>query len=104
MSDDQTYNGWTNYATWGCALVFSNDPYTQDRCEELTARALESDYPFVRLEDDLRDFASELARPDGFPDLPDMASQLLAAGMSEVNFREIAEHYIADYRAEHPDD
>ena len=25
MTTDKTYNGWSNYATWGVALVLGND-------------------------------------------------------------------------------
>lgn len=114
MTDDR-YNGWKNYATWGVALVIDNDEgtYTQvrERVSEMRAdiethnnvlngiwtaeQALKFD-----LADYLKDFTEELCGLGGgdygLPEPSMMAQQVIGAGLAEVDWDEIADHYLGD--------
>jgi hypothetical protein len=104
---EECYNGWTNYATWGVALILGNDQGMEEACATMTrvvamkVRDGEEEYPAMRLAKMIEDFTRELCGQGdndlGIPEPSLMASQLLGAALSEVNFREIADHYIADY-------
>jgi hypothetical protein len=95
MNDtDKTYNGWTNYETWAVALWLDNDEGSHDHWRE---QALEA------WRDDRKNAASNLAdqlkaeHEENAPDLPaSIYSDLLNAAASEVNWYEIAEHYLDD--------
>jgi hypothetical protein len=94
-----TYEGWSNRQTWHIALLIDNDRWTYDYWQqraqfckddclteasmvETLAEMLEADYQ-EQIED---------ARTS----LPDFAMQLLSDAMEQVDFREIAEHLLAD--------
>ena len=112
----QGYNGWTNYATWGVPLVLDNDEgsyrYVRDelvpRCRDEAQRWL-VDNPSMRdaltvdevtrhrLEDALKDYTEELCGLEDDEDrIPLMARQVIAAGLAEVNWREIAENILSE--------
>ncbi len=90
MSTDTTYNGWTNYETWNAKLWIDNEygPYQEAReCagEERDAYAL-SEILKERFDDW---FLTDI--PTTGP-----AADILNAGLSEINWREIAESFISD--------
>jgi hypothetical protein len=107
------YNGWTNYETWAVNLWMSNDAGSDEHYREMAqevygeaeqeARA-DGSVLFTRneratltladrLKDELEEQQSELTGVTG------VFSDLLSAAMSEVDWHEIAEHYIADEEA-----
>lgn len=105
-----TYNGWTNYETWGCSLILDNDEGTYREVRERAAEILrevqddtnvvayiwtEEEAATSRLEDWLKDYTEELC---GLEDdsLTMMARQLLGGAIGSVNFREIAESILAE--------
>lgn len=112
----ETYNGWTNFETWGVALILDNDQgtYTEcrERAEQFKAEAPEhhnvpdiwSAESAARFEmaDWLKDYTEALcglgANSDfetyGIPEPSMMARQLLQGAISDVNFEEIAGHYL----------
>jgi hypothetical protein len=112
---DQTYNGWTNYETWGVALVLDNDQgtYTEvreavERCKadapnddnvagEIKIWTVEQAAKF-RLAEWLKDFTEELCGLDSevIPEPSLMARQLLGGALSDVNFDEIAEDKLSE--------
>lgn len=83
---DTSYNGWTNYATWRVNLeVFDGlDPrdwgYDVDDCDTLTAW--------------VREYAEEIIEQSSQPGL---ARDYALAFLSDVNWREIAEHMVDAY-------
>ncbi len=103
MTDDKTYNGWTNYETWNVALWLDNDQgsYRHWRSEAQDAwDSAEATSYRTRESVATRDLADRLKTDleEGNP-LADQAScysDLLGAALSEVNWDEIASHYIAD--------
>ena len=83
MSD---YNGWTNYATWRVRLEMF-DSYDG---------ASDNDLDAYDLGQRLREMAEETLAEQGSGMVLDYA----LAFLSEVNWFEIAEHMIADWREE----
>lgn len=90
--ETKTYNGWTNYETWLVNLWLGNEQGTADywleRARELSGHV----YPTRALADELREEIAE----QSFPEVPGLYGDLLGAALSEVDWREIAEHWIAD--------
>ena len=86
---DNTYNGWTNYATWRVALeIFDGfNPVEEWGLERETLT--ESELAFI-----LKEHAEELvseATPEG------LALDYALAFMADVNWHEIAGHMLEDY-------
>ena len=102
---DTTYNGWTNYETWLVNLWIDTEEGSQAywRDEAQTASDNPTPNPFiesradraritlsVQLKNQFEERASELVDVTGF------WADLLGAALSAVNWREIAEHVLAD--------
>ncbi len=112
----QTYNGWTNYETWNVALWLDNEQgsynYWQDRASECYDEAKETPSANARLTGrepfstkERATFALADALKDEIEEgnpLQDagMYSDLLGAAISEVNWHEIAGHYLDDFADE----
>lgn len=107
MSATDTYNGWTNYATWGVALVLDNDEGTYSHVWDVLVRrateaAAESDIgkPAYYLADALKDYTEELCGLESDNDeLSMMARQVIAAGLCEVDWDEIAANVLSGAEA-----
>ena len=111
---DTTHNGWTNYETWAVALWIDNEEWSQERAQEIARDARREGPEHVNvksgiwdaaraevyiLSDELKTWVRDTPPDDGgmLPDLgATLASDLLGAAVSEVNWYEIAEHYLAD--------
>lgn len=88
MSKDRSYNGWSNYETWCVALWIDNEESMQSEAHEMGERAIDPH----RLADALKNWIEEMQ-----PDLgASMWADMLGAAMSEVDWREIAEHYMPE--------
>jgi hypothetical protein len=85
MDNDKTYNGWTNYETWRVRLEMFDGDYCSD-----------NDLDAYDLGQMLRGMAHETidAQSEGW------ARDYAGAFLDAVNWREIAEHMIEDYRPE----
>ena len=75
---NETYNGWTNYATWRINLEIFDD-YQPEPGEKITAQYLE-------------DLADEIVTEGA----TDICSSYARAFLAQVNFYEIAEHINAN--------
>ena len=94
---NNTYNGWTNYATWRINLeIFDGfepaDYYSSFDADDVSGLA-----------DSLEQYADEVIFdcaevPEG------LAADYARAFLSDVNWYEIAEHMINDYKAEQGDE
>ncbi len=99
---DKEYNGWTNYETWNVALWLGNEQgserYWASEAED-RFREAESSRSFTREDRAALDLAEQLKNEieETAPELgASMFSDLLSAALSEVNWLEIARHYIDD--------
>lgn len=87
--NDNTYNGWTNYATWRVNLeVF--DGLEHDEMFDLDQEAYD-------LGHDLKNYAEELIDATSQEGL---ARDYALAFLQDVNWYEIAKHIINDYAEE----
>ena len=109
--DTKTYNGWSNYETWTVNLWLDNERGSYEYWREQTRehRKMAASCPQVadgtwtadkaevfNLADQLKEEITA-----GSPlQASSLYSDLLGAAISEVNWTEIAEHYLADLRDE----
>lgn len=90
------YNGWRNYETWNVALWLDNDRSAYETCLELTQQAVgnaEHTSPQWWLGQRIR----ELVEDSMLPQLEaSMASDLLTHAVGNVDWDEVADHYLTD--------
>jgi hypothetical protein len=106
---DTKYNGWTNYETWNYALWLDNDQGSSEYWNEQAQSAYDnadSDRDFTKpqratldLADTLKAECEERAE-EWMPDQCGPFADLLNAALSEINWHEIAEHYIENVETE----
>jgi hypothetical protein len=78
------YQGWKNYESWAVALWLDNEQSLQREAQRLANRSTH------RAADALKTFVTD----DILPDLgASLASDLLNAAVSEVDWQEVAEHF-----------
>jgi hypothetical protein len=88
---DKTYNGWTNYATWRVMLEIF-DGADMDVLFDLTL-------PVEQLRHVLQDYVEGHIHESGGGN-GNLAVDYALAFISDVNWYEIAEHMIEDYKEE----
>jgi hypothetical protein len=88
---DKTYNGWTNYATWRVNLEIF-DGSDMDVLFDLTL-------PVEQLRHVLQDYVEGHIHESGGGN-GNLAVDYALAFISDVNWYEIAEHMIEDYKEE----
>ncbi len=97
----EKYNGWTNYETWNLALWLGNDQGSYEYWRERTREAwdqAEADRSFTRAEQATLDLAKMLEAEidEGCPEVTGFYADVLSAAIREVDWYEIAEHWIED--------
>ena len=107
------YNGWTNYETWHCALILSSDQGISNYWLEMANEILENNHrdknPSVHdfreqlkaeLEEQMYELISYLQKNASsvgvFGDYLEIHTTNMTSAFSEINFHEIADHYISD--------
>lgn len=100
-TNNNTYNGWTNYETWLVKLWLDNDEYL---CNELQPELARQSHGDVNdLAEALREYVTD---PENglIPDIPNgLASDLLNAALSEVDWREMSESILIDHPQDEPE-
>lgn len=109
-TEEFTYNGWTNRATWAMGLNLGNDEYTYRQCESAARYAAvgneESPEDFrAELADALRKLGRDLAAAGYLPDFDVSAHESADPSdpngpddIDAVNWVELAESYeLAEY-------
>lgn len=108
MSEDKQYNGWANYETWCVNLWMDNEEggwaYWREIAEECLTETVDpgtqaylthQERAAYLLADRIK-AAHEDEDANPLDGKPSVYSDLLTAALSEVDWREIAEHYIED--------
>lgn len=95
------YNGWFNYETWLCALWLDNERGSSDFWREQAETVWSESKPdgmFTRDEVSIFTLANMLndSFKEAQPEVTGFWADLINASLSEVNWHEIAEHYIND--------
>lgn len=97
--NENTYNGWTNYETWNVALWLDNEQGSQEDMIDL-AREYRHEEPY-ELGKAIKDYVEE---QNPLASDASMWSDLLNAALSEVDWTDIAEHYLSDLEPEESED
>jgi hypothetical protein len=92
MSQDTTYQGWTNYATWRVNLELADDIIQSLSDEDNLTEPYADAYTMSK---DLQDQCEEIVTNYG--SIEGLAADYALAFMSDVNWLEIAEHAAQDY-------
>lgn len=105
-----SYNGWTNYETWNVALWIDNEQGSYNHWREQARHcykwASDRGTGLTKKEQAVIDLAQLLkdAVNEDAPDLgASMYADLLNAALSEVNWQEIAGHWVDDMADEEPE-
>lgn len=92
----QKYNGWTNYETWLCNIWFNDFDFTDmmdmfDKCEDnCDVLDIIENYIKEHVEEYVEFNSISLGGQHGF------IHDMLNAAISEIDWRDIAEHYVDD--------
>lgn len=81
------YNGWTNYETWNVALWIDNNGWDEE------VREMVGGLDEYRAGKAIQEYIEEM---NPLADEASMFSDMLSAALSEVNWQEIAEHYVEE--------
>ena len=91
----QKYNGWTNYETWLCNMWFNDFDFTDmmdmfDNCED-NCDVLDIIEEYIK--STVEEYVEYSLSPG---DQHGFIHDMLNAAISEIDWRDIAEHYVDD--------
>ena len=99
MSDDNKYNGWSNYETWCVNLWLDNDEYSQNLLRSLAENAIEeAQFDGSDKNHAVYECSKEICShvEEGMPEVEGVFADLLNSALSEVDWFEIAEYVVND--------
>jgi hypothetical protein len=108
--NDTKYNGWSNYETWAVNLWMSNDAGSDEYFREMAQEVYDESEEELRHDETVlftRDEVATRVLSDRLKDhfeeqqgelvgVTGVFSDLLTAALGEVDWHEIAEHYVCD--------
>ncbi len=99
-----SYNGYANYETWAVALWIDNDQGLYSTRLELVQEAVNDEEEPYQIGQRLKDWVND--SDNGIiPDLgATLASDLLSAALSEVDWTELAEHWMDEADKPEPEE
>lgn len=102
MNEDRKYNGWTNYETWNAALWIGDgsSEYWAEQAQECFDDTEACD-TFTRAENATFQLAERMEsasdeRHEEITGCTGMYADLLLAALGQINWHEIARHYVDD--------
>ena len=99
MPNPNKYNGWTNYETWLCNLWFDNFEFTD--MLDMFDGVEDKDDIRIRIEDYIKEYVEEFIESYLAPgDTHGFIHDMLNSSIQEIDFRDIAEHYVDDVSSE----
>lgn len=106
----ERYNGWVNYETWCWALWMDNDQGTHEHWRDVAQEALDDTDPDDTLDERRETAADQLAGllesdcDEAAPSLAGPFADLMTSALQVIDWREIAEHILADLEPAESDD
>jgi len=89
-----SYNGYTNYETWAVCLWLDNEEPTYNAALALVEDAEVGDFSDGTLAEAFKEWVEDMVIPVGLE--ASLAFDLLRGAVSEVNWQEVALHYVED--------
>jgi len=92
------YNGWTNYETWLCNMWFNDFDFTDmmdmvDQCED-NWDVLDIIENYIK--EHVEEYVETYLQPNDYRSAHGFMHDMLNAAISEIDWRDIAEHYVDD--------
>lgn len=103
MTSEKTYNGFTNYETWCVNLWIDNDEGLAEQVRELALKERDTYALGKEIEaliDSMHPFNGDYATREAQAYQSSLWADLLGAALSEVDWSDIAEHWIGDTEAD----
>lgn len=91
---DKTCNGWSNWATWNCNLWI--DDFTDQAIECIKDNWDKEDPDNIASATSILADMIEQTVTEFMPKIEGFYADMLNSAMHDINYREIAEHYISD--------
>ena len=95
MNEDKKYNGWANYETWNAALWIDNDGYGEELRERAEEILSDNDGDKEEAHDELHGMIESYIE-EFAPEVKGMYADLLNSALREIDYHEIADHYVKD--------
>jgi len=95
----QKYNGWTNYETWLINLHFENFDF--EDVMEIFDDCKDKGEMLTRIADYIENYVEDVVESMVEEPSSCLIQDLIRSALGEVDYRDIAEHYIDDVIANH---
>ena len=95
IKEEKKYNGWSNYETWVFKLWIDNDQQLYNHVYEWCSRCYE-----YKIAEKLEDLAGTMTTTTNVSDSVGLASDLLGRALKRINYFELAEVMVQDYKNE----